>query len=183
MTTPKTLLTIDDLMKLPDDGNRYELHDGELVTMPPNGFEHTEIVIELGTEIKLYLRSNPIGRVGGSDPGIILRRNPNHVLAPDLCFFSRERLPAGVRVPSCTDLIPDLVVEVVSPNDSAQEVQQKVAEWLAAGVRLVWVLYPNQRTIYAYRSVTDVRVYAAADTLDGGDVLPGFACSVAGLFA
>lgn len=182
MTAPKTQFTIADLLRLPGDGCRYELLGGELVGLPLNGFEHGEVLGELGTEIKLYLRSHDVGRAAMGDTGIILRRDPDRVRAPDLCFFSHERLPAGVRVPSYTDVIPDLVAEVVSPSDTAAAVQQKVEEWLRAGVRLVWVLYPATRTVYAYRSVTDVRVYTVEDMLDGGEVLPGFACAVAGLF-
>lgn len=77
---------------------------------------------------------------------------------------------------------PDLVAEVVSPNDTAQDVQAKVVEWLAAGVRLVWVVYPDERMVTEYRSLSQVRVLTARDSLDGSDVVPGFTCPLSDLF-
>ncbi len=81
------------------------------------------------------------------------------------------------------EVVPDLIVEVISPGDSAAEVQEKIEEWLRAGARLVWAVYPDTRSVVAYQSLAAVRVYTEADILDGEPVLPGFTCPVARLFA
>ena len=181
MTTPKALLTLDDLMKLPEIECRYELVRGELVSVPFSSFEHGEVLGELAVTVREFTRRSGAGRVA-LGCGVVLHRNPDTVRAPDLCFVHSDRFPADFDGDGYLTIIPDLVAEVVSFNDLAEAMQQRIVEWLAAGVRLVWVLYPGTRTVYAYRSETDVRVYTAADTLDGGDVLPGFACAVVTLF-
>jgi Uma2 family endonuclease len=105
------------------------------------------------------------------------------VRAPDLAFVCRERLPPENQPRGFWEIAPDLVVEVVSPNDTRAEIQLKVREWIEAGVRLVWVVYPDSRTVEVIRTLLDREELTADDTLDGGDVLPGFSCAVAELFA
>ena len=182
MTSPGTLLTADDLLRLPDDGRRYELLDGEVKEMAPAAYEHgrvlTKVVIVLGS----YVEANDLGEVVAGDPGIILRRNPDRVRAPDVAFFARERVPTGEARAKFVDVVPDLVVEIVSPNDTAAEVQQKVEEWLRVGVRLVLALYPGTRSVVAYQSLATVRVHTETDSLTGEPVLPGFSCPVSSLF-
>lgn len=179
MTTPKTLLTIEDLMALPETECRYELVNGQLVSVPFSSLEHGFVLAELSFALHEYARCTGAGRAA-VQVGVVLCRDPDTVRVPDLCFVRRDRLPDDRR--GYLAVLPDLVAEVVSFNDLAEDMQQRVSEWLEAGVRLVWVVFPNQQTVYAYRSITDVRVYTAADTLDGGDVLPGFTCAVASLF-
>ena len=118
-----------------------------------------------------------------TDPGVIVRRNPDAVRAPDVAFIRADRVPPNGMPKAFSEIVPDLIVEVVSPGDSAAEVQSKVREWIEAGARLVWVVYPNDRSVNVIRSLQDRQALAATDSLDGGDVLPGFACSVAEIFA
>jgi Uma2 family endonuclease len=107
---------------------------------------------------------------------------PDTVLAPDFAFIQAERAASARVERGFVPVAPDLVVEVVSPGDTASEVQEKATLWMEAGVRLVWVVHPRQRQVVAYRTLKDVRVLTAADSLDGGDVLPGFTCLMADLF-
>jgi len=104
------------------------------------------------------------------------------VRAPDVAFVARGRFADERPLRQFPELAPDLVVEVVSPSDTAAEVEEKVQLWLDAGVRLVLVVYPSTRSVSAYRSRTDVRLLTEADLLDAGDVLPGFSCPVRDLF-
>ena len=182
MTTEKALLTAEDLLDLPDDECRYELLDGELVKMAPTGGKHGQVLINIGIALGAYVKRQDLGIVLGGDPGIILRRNPDRVRAPDVCFIARERIPPEGLPDGYLELIPDLVIEVVSPNDRATQVQDKIEEWLRAGVRLVWAVYPGTRSVVAYQSLSAIRVYTESETLDGAPVLPDFTCSVASLF-
>lgn len=94
----------------------------------------------------------------------------------------RQRIPPKEEQEGFWTVAPDLVAEVISSNDTAHDVQAKVVEWLAAGVRLVWVVYPDEQMVTEYRSLSQVRVLTAGDSLDGGDVVPGFICPLSDLF-
>ena len=103
---------------------------------------------------------------------------PDTVRAPYVVYISAETLPLEVKVRGFYEVVPDLVVEVVSPNDSPQYVAERVAMWLSHGVRLVWAVYPVSRTVAAHPSAGPTLIYTENDDLDGGDVLPEFRCSV-----
>jgi len=183
MTLDRRLLTADDLLNLPDDGYRYELLDGELIRMAPTGGEHNDVGGNIYWALSGFVRSRGLGRVLVGDTGVILRRHPDRVRAPDVCFIARERLPDG-RVPEgYLEIVPDLIVEVISPGDRPAEVAAKIAEWLAAGARLVWAVYPRTKEVIAHRGPGDRRVYRAGDILDAEPVLPDFTYPVAALFA
>lgn len=123
-----------------------------------------------------------LGKISMAETGFLVSRAPDTVRAPDLAFVSKARLPTE-RVTGWGTVIPDLVVEVVSPSDRATEVREKVEDWLRAGVRLVWVVYPSVRTVDVYRPGSDVRVLGEADVLEGEDVVPGFSLPVRQIFA
>ena len=104
---------------------------------------------------------------------------------PDIAFISFERWPQDRVLPykdEPADVVPDVMVEVASPNDKAEELQSKVYEYLEAGARLVWIAFPALRVIYSYESPDHVRQYKTDDELDGGTVLPGFRVPMAKLF-
>lgn len=103
--------------------------------------------------------------------------------APDVAFIAKDRLPADEIPEGFIELVPYLVVEVVSPGDTRRYVREKAEEWLNAGVRLVWILYPATRTAMVYRSLSDVTNLAESDFLDGEDVVPGFSCRLGEIFA
>lgn len=183
MTATGIRMTADELLCLPDNGMRRELIAGELYEMPPAGGEHGYVGNRAQIELGIYLRQHP--EIGGSfflsDTGYRLSRDPDTVRQPDISYVSEERLPKA-RVRGYPELAPDFVAEVVSPNDTAAEVQQKVDEWLHAGVRLVWVLYPLTHTAMTYRSDGTIQLLHADDTITAEPVLPGFACRLGDLF-
>jgi Uma2 family endonuclease len=182
MPTATRLLTAEEFWSLPS--SRWaELIDGVPIEMSPPGPEATGIAATITWLLSTYVRPRALGKVF-TDVGTIIRRNPDAVRAPDVAFIRAERVPAGgFPARGFTDVVPDLVVEVVSPGDTAAEVQSKVREWLEAGVRLVWVVYPSSRTVNVARSLLDRETLAVGDVLDGGDVIPGFICPVEDLFA
>jgi Uma2 family endonuclease len=182
MATTKALVTAEALAEMPPGDGRRELLDGEVVEMSPAGGKHNEAIAELTYALLAHTKALGLGKVLASDTGIFLRRNPDRVRAPDFCYIAKERVPAEGIPSGYLDIVPDLVVEVVSPSDRATAVQEKVEEWLRAGARLVWMLYPERRTIGVAESPNLVRVLHEDDTLTGEPVLPGFSVAVASLF-
>ena len=177
------LLTADDLLRLCSTGVRGELIRGVLRETTPAGEEHGWIVTNLVSEIGAFAKPRRLGRLIASDAGILLERDPDTVREPDIAFTSAERLPPGGANPKYAEVVPDLVVEVVSPGDSAGEVADRAAMWLGHGVQLVWIVQPSSRTIEAHRAGAAARTLGQADRLDGEDVLPGFDCPAAAVFA
>ena len=165
-------MTAEQLLQLPDDGMRHELVEGELRTMAPAGARHGLIAAALLVRVGSFVEERRSGAVLAAETGFRLRRDPDTVRAPDVAFVRADRL-AEAEVPGFAELAPDLVAEVVSPNDRAAEVTGKALAWLDAGVRLVWVVDPEIRTVTVYRR-DGVTVLRAGDVLDGEDVLPGF---------
>jgi Uma2 family endonuclease len=182
MSTTHTLTTADELFLMPDDGFRYELVKGELRRMPPAGSEHGAVSINIGLVIAQFVKTHGLGVVFGAETGFKITSDPDTVRAPDLAFIRRERIPAGGLPRGFWPGAPDLAVEVISPGDTYTEVEEKVNDWLNAGSRMVLVLNPRTRTVTVYASLTDVVRLTESDTLDGGEVLPGFTCRVAELF-
>ncbi len=179
----RRLMTGKELRELPDDGYRYELVKGELRTMTPAGRKHGEIAMTLGIMLGSHVRTHRLGTVCAAETGFYLSRDPDTVRAPDVSFVAQERIPVEADVNDYWPIAPDLAVEVVSPSERTAEVLAKVAEYLEAGTQLVWVVYPQTQTIVVYRPSADVRLLSVGDTLEGGDVVPGFACPVAEVFA
>jgi Uma2 family endonuclease len=178
----KTLLTADDLWKIVADGSRYELSRGELVPMTPVGFQHSAIVGRLGKLLSNYVDEKHLGIVG-MEGGFKLERAPDIVRAPDIHFVSKARIEKEGITPKFADFPPDLAVEVLSPDDTVIETQKKVEEYLAGGVRLIWIVEPATKTVTVYRSHQDVKVFTADQELEGGDVIPDFRIRVAEIFA
>ncbi len=183
MRTKKTTLTAEELLRLSTTGSRYELVKGELFEMPPAGGRHGSVAMRIGIVLGSYVRENELGEVFAAETGFILRRDPDTVRAPDAAFVARERLPAGELPPGYLEMVPDLAVEVVSPGDSAREVREKVADWMRAGVRLLWAIDPATRSVTVYRSTDDLSVLSEDDSLDGGQVIPGFSTNIKDLFS
>ena len=177
----KTLLTSEDLWKIVADGSRYELSQGELVPMTPIGIQHGAVVGNLMLLLGTHVKKNRLGIVG-PEIGFRLARDPDTVRAPDVAFIPNDRLPKEGLPKKFADFPPDLAVEVLSPEDTASEVNRKVEEYLNAGVRLVWVVDPAMQRVTVYRSLQDVKVLTTEQPIDGGEVLPGFRTQVAELF-
>lgn len=184
MAAEKTLLSADDLEALSAaalDGTRYELVKGELQAMPPVNYEHAQITVRLARELGNYADAHQLGDVLAGDPGFTLERDPDTVRAPDIAFFAAHRVPRPRPSRGFPELVPDLVAEVVSPTQTAAEIEEKIQMWLDTGVQLVLVLYPSRRSI-TLRSPQEARILSQQDTLECGDLLPGFACRVGDLF-
>ena len=177
-----TLMTAEELERMPHDGYRRELVSGELTTMTPTGFEHGEVILRLGGMLDAFVRKHGLGRVAGGDPGFVLTRDPDTVRAPDVGFVRKERLAANPATDAFWPGAPDLAVEVMSPSDTVRGVDEKAKAWLAAGVNTVWVVNPAWRTVTVYRSAHDIKTLTEDNDLDGLDVLPGFRCRVADVF-
>ena len=182
MAVNPKLMTADELLNMPDDGMRHELVRGELRTMPPGGLEHGEESSIFDGSLGAYVRAHRLGRVYTNEPGFILLTNPDTVRAPDVAFLSRERVPPTGSPRGYYRGAPDLAVEVISPNDRYTGVDQKVAEWIEHGTRLVFVVNPRRQTVAVHRPGQPIRVLGINDTLDGEDVVPGWRLPVRDLF-
>ena len=182
-TTPTKLLTADDLLQLYGKGVRGELIRGELCETMPSGGRHGEVVMKVGFFLTSFILPRRLGRLAGSDSGVLLERDPDTVREPDIAFISAERLPLDVEVTGYYEVVPDLVVEVVSPSDSAREVMDKALMWLGYGARMVWAVNPETRSVDVYRPGERTITLTESDTLDGLDILPGFTCPIADIFA
>jgi Uma2 family endonuclease len=174
-------MTADELLALPDDGHRYELIDGELRTMSPAGNEHGQIAAAVIVSLGTHVRTHRLGAVYASGTGF--RLAPETVRAPDAAFVGRERLKESQRVPGYRSGAPDLALDVISPGDLYTDVEDKVAEWLAYGARMVIVLNPRRRTAAVHRPGAPPRTLANDDVLDGEDVVPGWSVSLSELFS
>ena len=150
--------------------------------MPPAGGRHGSVAMRIGALLSVHARDNQLGEVFAAETGFILRRDPDTVRAPDASFIAGDRLPPGELAGGYFDIMPDLAVEVLSPNDRPGEVQDKVDDWLGAGVRLVWVINPPTRSAMVYRSASDGQEMTEGDSLDGADMMPGFTCQLRELF-
>jgi Uma2 family endonuclease len=169
----RKLLTAEELLRLPDDGMRHELIDGELRTMAPAGGRHGRDGAWAHLHLGNHVQVHGLGEIFMAETGFLLNRRPDRVRAADFAFIRTERVPTEGLPPGYVPIAPDLVLEVVSPDDAAAEVRQKVQEWLDFGCGAVWVLFAGPR-LDAYGADGSVRSYGPDDELDGAEVLPGF---------
>jgi Uma2 family endonuclease len=176
---PSGLITAEELLHLSIPDKRAELVRGVLVVREPPGGRHGRIAMNLGVELANHVRTRALGVVYAAGTGFTLARDPDTVRARDVAFVRRERLPTPEPV-GFPDLAPDLVVEILSPGDRPGGLLAKIADWLSAGTRLVWVIDPERRQARVYRRDGTERIVAADETLDGEDVVPGFSCLLSG---
>ena len=181
-TTGAKLMTAEELLAMPDDGYRYELVRGELRQMAPPGLYHGVNGSRIVETLLPHVRRNGLGEVPLPSPGFILSRNPDHVREPDVSFIRQERIDEVGYTRRYFPEAPDLVVEVISPNDRYADVDEKVADWLGAGVQMVIVVNERNRTVHVH-TPDGVTELTEADTLDGGDVVPGWRMAVADIFS
>ena len=175
-------VTAAELLDMPEDGYRYELVRGELRKMAPAGAEHGELAVNIIISLGNYVKANNLGKVYPTETGFWIGSDPDHVRAPDAAFVRRERLTAG-RVTGYWPGPPDLAVEVISPNDRYTEVEEKVADWLAAGVQLVVLVNPRNRTVTRRTPGESPVILTEDDILEGGAVIPGWQMAVRDIFA
>jgi Uma2 family endonuclease len=180
-TQARHLVTAEELLQMQDEDCRTELIDGEILRMAPAGGEHGEVTHNAGLLLGVHVRAGRLGRMVGAETGFLLRRHPDLVRAPDVAFIARQRIPPGGLPKGYIPFPPDLAVEVVSPNDTDQYVLRKVQDWLAAGTRLLWLVYPGRARVVVHAPGQSIRTLGPDDLLDGDDVLRGFSCRVAEL--
>lgn len=182
------LFTAHDLAALPDDAWHYELVDGRLVRRAPTGLEHGGLGMGLASALRVFVDEHGLGLVVGAETGFQINgdHDPDTVLAPDAAFIAAERIPPKsshdwIAFPR---LAPDLVLEVGSPGQHRPEIAAKAKRWLSAGVRLVWIVWPRYKQIDVWdpAHASEPRTLTMADTLDGGDVVPGFTYRLARLW-
>ncbi|HEY5645689.1 MAG TPA: Uma2 family endonuclease [Pseudomonadales bacterium] len=174
---PTDVLTADELQRLWMPGKRLELIKGVLVVREPAGYRHGEVTAELAYRLTQHVKAQNLGRVLAAETGFKLTSDPDTVRAPDVAFISEDRLPKTAPA-GYAELAPDLVVEVLSPDDRPGVVLAKVADWLTAGSRLVWVVDPLRWQVRVYRADGSESLLDSEGTLEGEDVVPGFTCPV-----
>jgi len=176
----RTDVTVAELERLPDDGFRYDLLDGELIRMWPAGEEHGRIAAVLLRLLGVYVAEAKLGEVYAAETGFRLEPGRHTVLGPDLAFVRAARVQ---RTRSFAPLAPDLAVEVRSPSDRRRLVMEKVGRYLAAGTSLAWLVEPAQRTLTVFEAGQAPRILGAEDVLDGGEVIPGLEVPLNALFS
>jgi Uma2 family endonuclease len=182
MATANQLITAEELLRMPDDGYRYELVRGDLRRMALAGHLHGRIAINITTPLDRHVRAQNLGVVCAAETGFKLASDPDVVRAPDVAFIRRERVEDVGDVEGYWPGAPDLAVEVISPSDTYSDVQEKVFDWIEAGTRMVVLVMPRKRTVTIYRSLTDIVMLTERNTLDGGDVVPGWKIPVSEVF-
>ena len=186
VSVAKTSVTADELSalsaRLSAEGKRTELVRGDLIVMAPAGGRHGQVAHTFALFIGMHVRDRDLGRVFAAETGFVLRRNPDTVRAPDVALVAAERLGTAETPAGFLDLAPDLAVEVVSPGDSAAAVRAKVRDWLEAGTQLVWVAYPETRSVVAHGQGHSPETLSEEDTLSGAPVLGDFTIRVHELF-
>jgi Uma2 family endonuclease len=175
------LLTVADLAALPDElpsgPVKYELDSGRLVVMAPPGGDHGAAQNKLGAHLYHQGELAGHGKAYG-EVGVILRRNPDRLVAPDACFVANASLPIKLSSEGYLETIPDIVVEVRSKNDSMVELERKAGEYLAAGAKVVWVIDPLRAVVVVYQAGHPPRTLGPADELAAEGIIPGFRVTV-----
>lgn len=182
MDVTQRTVTAEELLLMPDDGLRSELVRGEVRRMTPAGYRHGRTAQNVAILLDTHVRENGLGVTVTAETGFKIASDPDTVRAPDAAFVRRERAEAIGDVEGYWPGAPDLAVEVVSPNDTYAEVEEKVADWLRAGTRMVLVVNPRGKTVEVRSSGKDITVLNEEDTLHGGEVVPGWTLPVADVF-
>jgi Uma2 family endonuclease len=179
----KQLMTAEELAKLAPEASRGELVEGEFISMSPAGFMHGRIALKIGTYLNLFVLKHKLGEAYAAETGFILKRNPDTVRAPDVAFVTAERAARQSQETGFFEGAPDLAVEVISPSEMMDEIENKLFDYLNAGTQVVWLVFPRTQSITAYRSLTDIRTYSVEDAIDCAELLPGFTLAVKEIFS
>jgi Uma2 family endonuclease len=184
MSTRTRLITADEFLVWPDEpGFRQELMRGEVVTMPLPGGRHGRIAGKILRRVGDFVEVGRLGETYAAETGFLIERNPDTVRGADVAFVRTERLALITNEEKHIPFAPDLAVEVRSPSDRDDEVEEKVQLWLAAGSELVWTVDPDDRTVVVHRRGAEPVPLREDDEIDGGDAIPGFRCRVSDLLA
>ena len=181
IVAPK-IWTDEEFMALPDDGHHYEIINGELIDMGNSGALHGYVCSTLMILLGGYVRQHNLGAMLDSSTAFKMKNGNKR--SPDIAFFAKERLQGIAVLPSgYLEGAPDLAVEVLSPGNTVEEIDDKLTEYFENGSRLVWVINPTQHYVLVYRSAQEPdRLLKGKDSLDGEEVIPGFTLAIADLF-
>ena len=175
--------TVTDLEALAGDEKHYELVRGDLLMMSPASPTQGRYASRLVRHLGAYVDDHDLGEVYTAEPGFELQTEPEIIVrAPDVAFVRKERIPNAFQQAGFWQLSPDLVVEIISPSESAGSVQDKVNDYLQAGTRMIWLVYPNTQTVVEHGPSGSIRQFGPADALQGGDVIPGYHLPLSYLF-
>jgi Uma2 family endonuclease len=164
-------------MALPDNGRKYELVEGEAREVPTGG-RHGKLGVRIGRILGPFADGH--GELFDSSTGF--RMASGNIRSPDLSFMRFERLPDGEAPIGFVPGAPDLCIEVISPSEDQRDSWDKVGEYFESGAAQVWHVFPETRRVVVFQSMGDIRTYSGEDTLEPGDLLPGFQCRVTDLF-
>jgi len=173
-------LTLAKFSQLPRNGERHELNAGELITMPPPKFLHSRIATKVFRLLLAALEKAESGEAF-AEAGYVLSRDPLTIRQPDVSVLSKQRMQSTGE-DEYLEGAPDLAVEIVSPSDSAQDLQLKVDQYLWAGAKQVWILYPKSKRVHVLYAGGATAMLAETQTLTGGDLLLEFTVKTADLF-
>lgn len=181
-TPEKKIWTDEEFMALSQDGHRYEIVNGELIDMGNSGAKHGYIAIILSSALFAVVIAQKLGAL--FDSSTAFKMKSGNKRSPDISFFAKERLQGLEELPTgFLEGAPDLAIEVLSPGNTIEEIDDKLVEYFENGARLVWVINPNQHYVLVYRSAQEPdRLLKRSDSLDGEDVVPSFSLPVADLF-
>ncbi|MEM9219755.1 MAG: Uma2 family endonuclease [Cyanobacteria bacterium P01_F01_bin.150] len=170
-----------EFMALSKDGHHYELVNGKLIDMGNSGMEHGELGAFLAGMLAIYCRQNRLGVVCDSSTAFTLSKGDKR--SPDISFVDKKRLQGLKRLPKgYFKGTPDLAVEILSPNNTVEEIHTKIVEYFENDTRLVWVIHPDEKYVLVYHSPQPDKLLCPTDTLDGEEVILGFSMPVAELF-
>ena len=175
------ITTAEQLLNAPSDLGRCELVRGELIMMSPGKGRHGAVAMKIGRSLLNYLEGRGLGEVFDSSTGFVVARKPDTVRAPDVSFITTERL-MGQDLDAFLEGAPDLAVEILSPSNTFAEMRDKMAEYFAAGCRVVWIVDPLHRSLVIHRPHAGPVILAEDDTLTEEELLPGFSLVVREMF-
>jgi Uma2 family endonuclease len=180
-------VTTEQLLSLPDDGKERWLIAGEVrqKEMTRRNRGHSRVEIKIGYLLRKWLETQPEprGEILGGEAGVRLRRNPDTTVGVDVAYFSAESADAHTADEGFIDAVPVLVVEILSPSDKEEEINEKLKSYLDAGVKLVWIVDPTFRTITVYRADAEPELFNATQSISADPHLPGFNVAVADVFS
>ena len=177
-------VTAEEVWNMPEvPGMQLEINDGVLMQVPGRSFGHHLVVVAILRLLDAFVLEHDLGYVMPDGFGYVLSREPDVLRIPDVSFMATERVPGDARLEGYWHGAPDLAIEVVSPGDDANELHDKVRQYLEAGARMVWVFWPKRSSVSVHTEAGLSRELIHDAILDGGDVLPGFSVLVAEIFA
>jgi Uma2 family endonuclease len=174
-------MTDEEFMSLPDDGNMYEYVDGELIVVANSGLEHGYLALMLGYFLTGFVRTHQLGIT--CDSSTAFKMKTGNKRSPDLAFIDRSRLQGLKRLPKgFFEGAPDLAIEIISPNNTFEEIHSKLVEYFDNGTRLAWVILPDEECVFVYHKPKPSKLVQLEDSLDGEDVIPNFNLPLVELF-